>query len=210
MRDQITEQYKKVETEVREGAHKAWLFSLGTYSWVGEEGKNLIDASGKFVGDLVDRGKKVEAKGKKELGKAKKDAEKEAKSLRNRVEKGFEDVSDQVDKRVTEVLHRVGIPTRQEIHTLTRRVEELTSRLETKLAATPATATERKVYHVTTHEDGWKVEAEGAKRATSTHATKDEAVDAARTLAQKNEPSQVVVHRMDGTIQNNYSYDVAS
>jgi poly(hydroxyalkanoate) granule-associated protein len=209
MREQITEQYKRVETEVREGAHKAWLLGLGTYSWVGEEGKNLIDASGKFVGDLVDRGKKVEAKGKKELGKAKKDAEKEAKSLRNRVEKGFEDVGEQVDKRVTEVLHRVGIPTRQEIHTLTRRVEELTARLETKLAA-GAAASERKVYHVATHDDGWKIEVEGAKRATSTHATKDEAVDAARTLAQNNEPSQVVVHRMDGTIQNNYSYDVAS
>jgi len=208
MREQISERYKRVETEVRDNAHKAWLFGLGTYSWVEEESKHLFDASGKFVEELMDRGKKVEAKGKKELGKAKKDAEKEAKSLRDRVEKGFEDVTEQVDKRVTEVLHRVGIPTRQEIHTLTRRVEELTARLEGKLGGTATVG--RKVYHVVTADDGWKVELEGSKKPLSTHATKDEAVDAARTLAQTNEPSQVVVHRMDGTIQNNYSYDVAA
>lgn len=210
MREQITESYKKVETEVRDNAHKAWLFGLGTFSWVEEESKHLFDASGKFVEELMERGKKVEAKGKKEIGKAKKEAEKEAKTLRHRVEKGFEDVTGQVDKRVTEVLHRVGIPTRQEIHTLTRRVEELTARLEGKLGAAASAAVERRVYHVVTHDDGWKVEVEGSKKPLSTHATKDEAVDAARTLAQKDEPSRVVVHRMDGTIQNNYSYDVAA
>jgi len=134
MREQISEQYRKVETEVRDNAHKAWLLGLGTFSWVEEEGKSLFEASGKFVEELIDRGKKVEAQGKKEIDKVRKNAEKEAKTLRTRVEKGFDGVNQQVDKRVTELLHRVGIPTRQEIHNLTQRVEELTSRLEGKLA----------------------------------------------------------------------------
>lgn len=68
---------------------------------------------------------------------------------------------------------------------------------------------ERKAYHVTPHpEGGWKVEAEGATRASSTHQTKEEAVDNAKELAKSQEPGQVIIHRRDGTIEAEHTYTV--
>lgn len=208
MRKEMTEQAKKLQEGVRENAHRAWLAGLGTVSWVEEESKDLVEDGKKFFDTLVDRGKEFETRGKKELRKARKEAEKEVEGVRGRLEKGFDEVTGRVDKQMTTVLHRMGIPTRDEIQTLTRRVEELSRRLEGK-TATRTTATKRKTYHVVTAEEGWKVELEGTDKALSTHGTKDEAVDAARTVAGKNLPSKVVVHKMDGTIQNNFTYDQA-
>jgi len=61
----------------------------------------------------------------------------------------------------------------------------------------------RKTYHLVYVEDDgrWKVEVEGAKRASSTHATKKEALAAARELANGQKPSQLIVHTMDGKIE---------
>ncbi len=66
---------------------------------------------------------------------------------------------------------------------------------------------ERKAYHVTPHpEGGWKVEAEGYTRASSTHQTKEEAVDNAKELAKGQEPGQVLIHRHDGNIETGHTY----
>jgi poly(hydroxyalkanoate) granule-associated protein len=201
----MNEQVKKLQHEVRDNAHKAWLFGLGTYSWIEEEGKDLMGDGKKWFDELVERGRTMETRSKKEVDKVRKEAKKEVDTLRTRVEKSVEGIGDQVDKRVTEVLHKMGIPTRNEIQTLTRRVEELTARLEGKVAEKKAV--KRKVYHVVTADEGWKVELEGTTKPLSTYATKDEALEGAREVAQAHEPSQVVVHRMDGTIQTNYTYD---
>lgn len=40
----------------------------------------------------------------------------------------------------------------------------------------------------------------------STHVTKDAAVSAGQKLAKANQPSQLVVHKMDGTIEYEYTY----
>ena len=65
---------------------------------------------------------------------------------------------------------------------------------------------DRKTYHVTARDDGWEIKAEGAKRATAVEARKADAVARARDLAKNQQPSQVVVHKQDGTIQDQYSY----
>lgn len=210
MRITMPDQAKKLQTDIRETTHKAWLAGLGTMSWVEDESKTLFDDSKKFFNDLVDRGRDLENRGKKEVKKARQEAEKEVSSLRGRVEQNFDEITEQVDKRITTALHRMGIPTRNEIQTLTLRVEELTARLEGQVAkADRKPAVKRTVYHVVTADEGWKVELEGTDKPLSTHGTKEEALDAARTVAQKKLPSQIVVHRMDGTIQTNYSYDPA-
>lgn len=65
----------------------------------------------------------------------------------------------------------------------------------------------RKVYHVVPNADkGWRVQYEGAQRASSAHATKAEAVKAARQYAGNARPSQVIIHTKDGTIQTEYTY----
>jgi uncharacterized protein YjbJ (UPF0337 family) len=67
---------------------------------------------------------------------------------------------------------------------------------------------ELKTYLVRPHpEKGWKVEAEGAKRASSVHRTKPEAVAAAKELARSRAPSQVLVYKKDGlTVQEEKTY----
>ncbi len=191
----VNEQVKKLEGNVRTSAHNVWLASLGAVSLAEEEGRDLLE-------NLIARGRTFEGRGRKEVDKAVREMDK----ARGRVTKGVEDLAELVDRRVAAVLHRMGIPTRDEIQTLTRRVEELTHRVLTRGEKVAATA-ERKVYHVVWADEQWKVEAEGASRATSTHATKDEAVSAARELAQGQVPSQMVIHRMDGTVQTQTTYD---
>ena len=58
---------------------------------------------------------------------------------------------------------------------------------------------ERKTYLVMPHaQGGWKVQAEGARRATSVHRTKAEAVAAAKEKARSKTPSQLLVYKKDG------------
>jgi hypothetical protein len=62
------------------------------------------------------------------------------------------------------------------------------------------------VYVVRQGEDGWALSSDGVASALSVHATKREAVSAARELARQQLPSQLVIHRADGTIQARHSY----
>ena len=54
---------------------------------------------------------------------------------------------------------------------------------------------------------GWKVQAEGADRASSVHRTKPEAVAAAKELAKHRAPSQLLVYKKDGLeVQEEQTY----
>ena len=81
---------------------------------------------------------------------------------------------------------------------LTERVNLLIGKLERAQVA---------VYSVVAREDGWAVEKQGAERAVSVHATKDEALESARGVAGRNKPSELVVHRKDGTVQDTIAYE---
>jgi hypothetical protein len=63
-------------------------------------------------------------------------------------------------------------------------------------------------YVVASADDGWSVRADGASSPISTHATKRDAVESARALARANAPSELVIHRTDGTVQARHSYAV--
>ncbi|MDQ3318301.1 MAG: DUF2188 domain-containing protein [Actinomycetota bacterium] len=66
---------------------------------------------------------------------------------------------------------------------------------------------ERKTYFVSAHDDGgWKVQAEGASRATSVHKTKGEAVASGKELARSRPPSQLLVYKQDGAVQEEQTY----
>ncbi len=64
------------------------------------------------------------------------------------------------------------------------------------------------IYHVRSRDDGWAVEAQGAKQASSTHKNKRQAVKAARALAADHAPSQLVIHRADDSVQKEHTYAV--
>jgi uncharacterized protein YdaT len=65
----------------------------------------------------------------------------------------------------------------------------------------------RRKYHVIPAAEGWRVTAQGAERASAVRPTKREAVQRARELARSQPPSQVVVHRRDGTIEREFTYE---
>lgn len=129
----VRETAKKVQQELLESAHKVWLAGLGALSTVGEEGDRLFR-------ELVEKGRTMEARGK-EAGGVREKVESRVKDVRGRVEermrgarerveKGFDSVWGAVDDRVTDVLHKMGVPTRDEIQRLTRRVEELNAKID--------------------------------------------------------------------------------
>ena len=64
----------------------------------------------------------------------------------------------------------------------------------------------RKVYHLMPHEEGWQVTKADAKKPELVRERKLEARSEARDLAHDNEPSQLVIHRQDGTIQTVHTY----
>lgn len=189
----ITAQYKKLHGDVLGSAHKLLLAGLGTAKTLGEESGEVFDR-------MVARGREVETKGKRELDIRKREIEKLTHDFGARVD----DLGGQLDEQVTAALARLGVPSRTEIQTLTRRVEELTVKVDR--LATTAPARPVAVYHVAPHEEGWQVGIEGQAAPASVHPTKEAALNAAREIAKAAEPSRVVVHRMDGTIQNQFGY----
>ncbi len=59
--------------------------------------------------------------------------------------------------------------------------------------------------HVVPHGDEWPVKGEGNSKATSIHDTQKEAINAGREIA-RNQKSELVIHRPDGTIRDKDSY----
>ena len=59
--------------------------------------------------------------------------------------------------------------------------------------------------HVVPHPDGWAVKGEGNSRATSVHATQQQAINAGRDIA-RNQQSELVIDRPNGQIRDKDSH----
>jgi poly(hydroxyalkanoate) granule-associated protein len=123
-------QEKNVQDEIKDSVHRIWLAGLGALAAAEEEGSKLFSR-------LVERGRDVEVRGKVEVDKVKEGVEK----VKAKAESTFENWGEKFDERLTATLHRLGVPTRDEIRNLTQRVEELNAKVEQlKPRVTPATA----------------------------------------------------------------------
>jgi polyhydroxyalkanoate synthesis repressor PhaR len=104
---------------IRESAQQIWLAGLGAFALAEQQG-------GKLFQSLVKKGHDVEktnkARVEKMIGKAEK--------IRENANKAIERITSPFPGGVSTALHRLGIPTRKEIVTLTKRVEELTKSVE--------------------------------------------------------------------------------
>jgi poly(hydroxyalkanoate) granule-associated protein len=110
---------KKIQHDVTENAHQIWLAGLGAVA-MAQEG------SGKLFKNLVKKGEDFE-----QVGKDKVDQAKGAVSgVKTVAESYWETFERTVDDKVTSVIHRIGVPTKDEIDTLTDRVEALTAAIE--------------------------------------------------------------------------------
>ncbi len=66
----------------------------------------------------------------------------------------------------------------------------------------------RTKYHVTQRQDGdWQSKKTGGERASAVAPTKEEAVSKAAAIAKNVGNSQIIIHKADGTIQSERTYD---
>ncbi len=67
---------------------------------------------------------------------------------------------------------------------------------------------ERKVYHVEPSRDreGWDIKEQGAMKPESHHQRKQEAVLVARKMAKSHPLGQVVIHKADGSVEEERTY----
>lgn len=124
--------FQGMPEEVRESANKIWLAGLGALSVAEEEGSKLFK-------NLVEKGKSWEGKGREAVDDAKTDVEEVVDRAKGRAENMWDRVEERLDDSVSGALHRLGVPSRDEIATLTRRVEDLTRVVE-QLKDQPAPA----------------------------------------------------------------------
>lgn len=59
--------------------------------------------------------------------------------------------------------------------------------------------------HIVPKDDGWAVKGAGNSKVTKTFETQKDAIDFGRQIA-KNQESELVIHRKDGTIRDKDSY----
>ena len=115
----MTEKSKKVQEEVRESAHKIWLAGLGALAAAEEEGTKIFNT-------LVEKGESYESRGKEELSKVRDKVE----GAFGKAESSLDKLGDAFDDKVASAVKKLGVPSRDEITTLTKRVEELTLKVD--------------------------------------------------------------------------------
>ena len=114
---------REFQTDLKDSAHKIWLAGLGALSAAEEEGSKMFK-------NLVERGEAWEGRGRKRYDEVKDKVEDAAEKAKDRAETTWEKVEARLDEAVASALGRLGVPNREEIATLTQRVEELTTVVE--------------------------------------------------------------------------------
>ncbi|HVS64443.1 MAG TPA: phasin family protein [Thermoanaerobaculia bacterium] len=112
--------------ELRDSAHKIWLAGLGAMATAEDEGQ-------RFFKRLVERGEDYETRGRERFEDAKGRAE-------ERFERVTERIGSTVEEQVNRTLERLGVPSREEIKDLSRKIDSLASKID-KLADKQASAT---------------------------------------------------------------------
>jgi poly(hydroxyalkanoate) granule-associated protein len=100
---------------IRRSAQQIWLAGLGAFALAGEEGTKLFSS-------LVKKGATIEKHNKARLEKM----FARVGRVRDDAGRALGRIGNPLDTGMNVALHQLGVPTRKEIVTLTKRVEELT------------------------------------------------------------------------------------
>ena len=122
---------KELQQDIMDSAHKIWLAGLGAVATAEQEG-------GKFFTNLVEKGGKVEKKSREKSREQVERAKGTVAGMKTVAESYWETFGRTVDDQMTAVIHRLGVPSKEEIETLTKKVEALTvavDNLRTKQAS---------------------------------------------------------------------------
>jgi poly(hydroxyalkanoate) granule-associated protein len=197
---------KNLPDEVTGRAREIWLAGLGALSRLEEEGDQVFQT-------LIERGKDYEDKRRDQIEQTTENLRKQQESFTDDVTQRLNDATKSVEKAVSDTLSgtlgRLGVPTQDEVRGLSRRVGELSEKLDalSQMLEAQQTAVEERVLHVVPGDDGWTVTVEGEDDPAGTYDTKKEAVSAGREAAKKHAPSRLIVHKQDRSVQETFSYD---
>ena len=115
------------QEDLKQSVHKVWLAGLGALQTAEEE-------SSKLFHNLVEKGQQYEDRGREQFkeatGDLKEKVETAAGKMKSEASGTWERVEEKIDDSVNRSLNRFGVPSREEIATLTQRVEELTRVVE--------------------------------------------------------------------------------
>jgi poly(hydroxyalkanoate) granule-associated protein len=113
---------------LRDSLEQVWLAGLGALTLTEDEGTT-------FFKSLVKRGEGLERQTLKRLDTAVADVtEAVRRTRRNAVVR----IEDNAEEAMTKTLHRLGVPTRDDVQSLTRRVESLAEQLERQAPRRPS------------------------------------------------------------------------
>jgi poly(hydroxyalkanoate) granule-associated protein len=112
---------EQIRHDLGEAGRNVWLAGMGAVAKVEKEGRDLFDT-------LVERGRKVEKSQFKALDRT-------VARTSERVREVSEKVQEQVEERAKEVLHRLGLPTRDDLETLSGRLAALSQKIDRVTAA---------------------------------------------------------------------------
>ena len=105
---------------IKDSANQIWLAGLGAYAKAQEGLAKTQEGGAQFFEALVREGEKVQRRATKAAGNTIADAKSQATGTWGKLEKVFED-------RVGQALHRLNVPTKRDVDTLSKRVAELTA-----------------------------------------------------------------------------------
>lgn len=116
----------EIQDNVVDSVRHIWLAGLGAAILAREEGSRIFD-------NLVQKGEEIEKRSGSPVTKVK-DGLKEA---TKKASDTWDTFAQKFDDQVAASLHRIGVPTREEIATLTRRVDALIASVDKLRARTP-------------------------------------------------------------------------
>lgn len=113
---------KNIQNELKDSAHKIWLAGLGALATAEEEGSKLFK-------NLVERGEGWESKNKERWEEMKEGVKSKIDETTGKAKDEAEGAWDKVEGRIEDAVgaafQKAGVPSREEIATLTKRVDEL-------------------------------------------------------------------------------------
>ena len=113
---------KNIQNELKDSAHKIWLAGLGALATAEEEGSKLFK-------NLVERGEGWESKNKERWEEMKEGVKSKIDETTGKAKDEAEGAWDKVESRIEDAVgaafQKAGVPSREEIATLTKRVDEL-------------------------------------------------------------------------------------
>lgn len=147
--------------------------------------------------------KPISKKIEKRVKKGRKAVEKQAKKGRKAVEKQAK----KIEKRVKSTLASKDGASRAKVAGVAAAGVAGVAGIAAAVRLLRRDAKGRVRLHVLANESEWHIKADGEDEPLDRFPTKEEAIDAAREAAQKAAPSELVIHRLDGSVQRSHSYE---